>query len=142
VSPTPAEQKPLALLNRSLVVTAALAAMIVAVAFWLGARNKDDDEWVLHSLAVRDQLTQVRILVQAAETGQRGFLITGHDSYLAPYNNAVATLPATLRSATRSPRCARSSRTSSTSYARPSTMPEPGNTTPRSRWSTATPAFF
>jgi hypothetical protein len=96
VSPTPADQKPLALLNRSLVVTAALAAMMVAVAFWLGARNKDDDEWVLHSLAVRDQLTAVRTLVQAAETGQRGFLITGRDSYLAPYDNAVARLPATL----------------------------------------------
>jgi signal transduction histidine kinase len=96
VSPTPADQKPLALLNRSLVVTAALAAMIVAVAFWLGARNKDDDQWVLHSLAVRDQLTAVRILVQAAETGQRGFLITGRDNYLTPYDNAVANLPATL----------------------------------------------
>jgi signal transduction histidine kinase/ActR/RegA family two-component response regulator len=96
VSPTPADQKPLALLNRSLVVTAALAAMIVAVAFWLGARNKDDDEWVLHSLAVRDQLTQVRVLVQGAETGQRGYIITGRDSYLTPYDNAVAKLPPTL----------------------------------------------
>jgi signal transduction histidine kinase/CheY-like chemotaxis protein len=96
MSPTPADQRPLALLNRSLVVTAALAAMIVAVAFWLGARNKNDDEWVLHSLAVRDQLTQVRTLVQAAETGQRGFVITGRDSYLAPYDNAVARLPGTL----------------------------------------------
>jgi signal transduction histidine kinase len=96
MSPTPADQRPLTLLNRSLVVTAALAAMIVAVAFWLGARNKDDDEWVLHSLAVRDQLTQVRTLVQAAETGQRGFVITGRDSYLAPYDNAVAQLPGTL----------------------------------------------
>ena len=70
--------------------------MIVAVAFWLGSRNKDDDEWVLHSLVVRDQLSQVRTLMQAAETGQRGFLITGRDSYLAPYDDAAAKLPATL----------------------------------------------
>jgi signal transduction histidine kinase len=101
VSPSPADQKPLTLLNRSLVVTAVLAAMIVAATFWLGARNKDDDEWVLRSLAVRDQLTQVRTMVQAAETGQRGYLITGRDSYLTPYDNAVARLPATLDAMTK-----------------------------------------
>jgi signal transduction histidine kinase/CheY-like chemotaxis protein len=88
--------KPLALLNRSLVVTAALAAVIMAVAFWLEARNKSDDEWVQHSLSVRDQLDQVLTLVQGAETGQRGYLLTGRDSYLAPYTAAVEQLPATL----------------------------------------------
>ncbi len=92
------DRKPLAVLNRSLAVTAVLAALLMAASFWLGARNKSDDEWVLHSLAVREQLTQVRILVQAAETGQRGYLITGRDAYLAPYDNAVAAFPATLES--------------------------------------------
>ncbi|HTC05021.1 MAG TPA: CHASE3 domain-containing protein [Xanthobacteraceae bacterium] len=92
------DRKPLAVLNRSLVVTAVLAALLMAASFWLGARNKSDDEWVLHSLAVREQLTQVRILVQAAETGQRGYLITGRDAYLAPYDNAVAAFPETLDS--------------------------------------------
>ena len=90
------DRKPLALLNRSLAVTAVLAALLMAASFWLGARNKSDDEWVLHSLAVREQLTQVRILVQAAETGQRGYLITGRDAYLAPYDNAVTAFPTTL----------------------------------------------
>jgi signal transduction histidine kinase len=96
VRPQLTDRKPLAVLNRSLAVTAVLAALLVAASFWLGARNKSDDEWVLHSLAVREELTQVRILVQAAETGQRGYLITGRDAYLAPYNNAVAGLPVTV----------------------------------------------
>jgi signal transduction histidine kinase len=96
VRPQLTDRKPLAVLNRSLAVTAVLAALIMAASFWLGARNKSDDEWVLHSLAVREELTQVRILVQAAETGQRGYLITGRDAYLTPYNNAVAGLPATV----------------------------------------------
>ena len=90
------DQRPLALLNRSLVVTAVLAALIMAAAFWLGARNKSDDAWVVHSLAVRDQLTRVQNLVQGAETGQRGFLLTHKDNYLTPYNNAVEKLPAML----------------------------------------------
>jgi signal transduction histidine kinase/ActR/RegA family two-component response regulator len=88
--------KPLALLNRSLFVTAALAAVIMAAAFWLDARNRSDDQWVQHSLAVREQLGRVLNLVQSAETGQRGYLLTGRDSYLEPYSAAVEQLPATL----------------------------------------------
>jgi signal transduction histidine kinase len=88
--------KPLTLLNRSLVVTTVLAALIMAAAFWLGARNKSDDEWVLHSLAVREQLTRVLNLVEDAETGQRGYLLTGREDYLAPYNLAKEDLPRSL----------------------------------------------
>ncbi len=82
------DPKPLASLNRSLIVTTALAALIVAAIFWLEAQNKSDDAWVLHSLQVRDQLTRVLSLVQSAETGQRGYLLTGRNAYLAPYNTA------------------------------------------------------
>jgi PAS domain S-box-containing protein len=32
-----------------------------------------------------------------AETGQRGFLLTGRESYLAPYNDAVAAIPQVLQ---------------------------------------------
>ena len=91
------ERRPLALLNRSLVVTTILAALIVAAAFWLGARNKNDDEWVQHSLEVRAQLTRVLSLVQSAETGQRGYLLTGQELYLGPYQMALAQLPDVLR---------------------------------------------
>jgi signal transduction histidine kinase len=90
------DPKPLAPLNRSLVVTTALAALIVAAAFWLGARNKSDDEWVLHSLAVRSQITAVLTLVQRVETSQRGYLLTSRDAYLRPYDAAAEQLPATL----------------------------------------------
>jgi signal transduction histidine kinase len=85
--------RPFALLNRSLVATTVLAALIVAAAFWLGARNKTDDAWVLHSVTIRDQLTQVLSQVESAETGQRGYLLTGRESYLAPYDIAGRELP-------------------------------------------------
>ena len=88
VQPPLTDSKPLALLNRSLFVTAVLAALMLAAAFWLGARNKSDDEWVAHSLGVRAQLIRVLSLVQSAETGQRGFLLTGRDDYLEPYTRA------------------------------------------------------
>jgi signal transduction histidine kinase len=94
-APSPTS-KPLTLLNRSLVVTTLLAALIMVAAFWLGARNKNDDAWVLHTLAVRDQMTRVLGLVQSAETGQRGYLLTGRDNYLAPYDDAMRELPPAL----------------------------------------------
>jgi signal transduction histidine kinase/CheY-like chemotaxis protein len=90
------ERKTLSLLNRSLVATTILAALIVAVAFWLGARSRSDDQWVRHSLEVRAQLTHVLSLVQSAETGQRGYLLTSRDLYLGPYQMALEQLPATL----------------------------------------------
>jgi len=92
------EPRPLALLNRSLFATTVLAALIVAASFWLGARNKSDDQWVLHSLEVRAQLTRVLSVVQSAETGQRGYLLTGRDIYLQPYQRAVSELPHMLDS--------------------------------------------
>ena len=87
----------MALLNRSLVATTMLAGLIVAAAFWLGSRNKSDDDWVRHSLEVRAQLTRVLSLVQSAETGQRGYLLTGQDLYLEPYQMALAQLPDALQ---------------------------------------------
>ena len=90
------DSKPLRLLNRSLFVTAVLAALMLAAAFWLGARAQSDDEWVAHSLGVRDQLIRVLSLVQSAETGQRGFLLTGRGDYLEPYTRAGRELPPNL----------------------------------------------
>ncbi len=40
-----------------------------------------------------DLLEQLFIAIQDSETGQRGYLLTGNDSYLEPYKNAQATLP-------------------------------------------------
>ncbi|WP_083448947.1 hybrid sensor histidine kinase/response regulator [Actinoplanes rectilineatus] len=41
-------------------------------------------------------IAEVRQQLQDAERGQRGFLITGKERYLAPYTEAVGELPATL----------------------------------------------
>ncbi len=39
---------------------------------------------------------EVLVSLLDAETGQRGFLLTGRDSYLVPYDEGVARLPALL----------------------------------------------
>jgi methyl-accepting chemotaxis protein len=49
----------------------------------------DNDGWVEHSNRVRIQLSNLLSELKDAETGQRGYLITGLDSYLEPYTAAV-----------------------------------------------------
>jgi CHASE3 domain sensor protein len=43
------------------------------------------------------QIDQLMSDMQNAETGQRGYVITGEDEYLEPYNKAVATIPDSIR---------------------------------------------
>src|SRR5580658_4855067 len=79
-------------------VVAALVFFIVsgAIAFMNIQVLRDDNRKLLHSNEVITALDQLLSTVQDAETGQRGFLLTGNNRYLDPYNNAVASLAARL----------------------------------------------
>ena len=44
--------------------------------------------WVAHTRRVELQLSETLALLTEAETGQRGFLYTGDELYLAPYDHA------------------------------------------------------
>ncbi|CCJ06998.1 Two-component sensor hybrid histidine kinase [Methylocystis sp. SC2] len=48
--------------------------------------------WVEHTLYVRTALLQTLSTVQDAETSQRGFLLTGDDTFLEPFRNADRTI--------------------------------------------------
>src|SRR4051812_39880326 len=69
-----------------------LVAVLVATAS-LAYRNithmRADANLVTHTHQVLDELSQLYATVQGAESGQRGFLITGEESYLVPYRNAA-----------------------------------------------------
>jgi CHASE3 domain sensor protein len=49
-------------------------------------------EAVEHSEAVKVTLQQVLLTTIDAETGERGFIITGENSYLEPYDRARAAI--------------------------------------------------
>ncbi|WP_035056148.1 methyl-accepting chemotaxis protein [Andreprevotia chitinilytica] len=57
----------------------------------------DTAQWVAHTHIVVGQLTDMLSALQDAETGQRGYLITGEDRYLEPYNSAGPKLDAAMR---------------------------------------------
>jgi CHASE3 domain sensor protein len=45
--------------------------------------------WVVHTHQVQVELSDTLALLTDAETGQRGYLYTGQEQYLAPYDRAV-----------------------------------------------------
>jgi CheY-like chemotaxis protein/signal transduction histidine kinase/CHASE3 domain sensor protein len=51
---------------------------------------RDDAAKIQHSHSVITSLDELLSTVQDAETGQRGYLLTGNEKYLAPYDNALA----------------------------------------------------
>ena len=62
------------------------------------------DQWVEHTQQVIKRVEHILFEVQAAESSQRGYVASGQEIYLAPYQAAAAALPhhlAALRRATR-----------------------------------------
>jgi len=53
-------------------------------------RSREDVGWVTHTHQVLEQIDGVMAAMTDAETGQRGFVVTGDESYLQPYSDAFA----------------------------------------------------
>jgi CHASE3 domain sensor protein len=77
-----------------------LAALLVVLNAWWAflsvrtlARNAAS---VAHSWQVVQQVERAMSSITDAETGERGFLISGSESYLEPYSNARSSLPEEL----------------------------------------------
>jgi PAS domain S-box-containing protein len=70
-----------------------LLVVTVTLTFVAGQRALEDNRAVLQTHSAIDTLEQTLSELKDAETGQRGYLLTGDASYLTPYNRAVATLP-------------------------------------------------
>jgi methyl-accepting chemotaxis protein len=65
-----------------------IMAVIGTVAYRSSSALITNSRWVVHSDEVIINLERLLSLLQDAETGQRGFLLTGAERYLAPYNAA------------------------------------------------------
>ena len=78
----------------------ACVALFFAISGGLVYRNilmlRHDNLRLVHSMDVLSALDQVLSSAKDAETGQRGYLLTGNDSYLQPYEKARGALPGEL----------------------------------------------
>jgi methyl-accepting chemotaxis protein len=70
--------------------------MIAGVAYRTTSGLVENNRLVTHTYTVRGNLTRLESLLKDAETGQRGYVITGEDSYLEPYTLALKRIAATL----------------------------------------------
>jgi signal transduction histidine kinase/CheY-like chemotaxis protein/CHASE3 domain sensor protein len=61
----------------------------MVAAYYVGRVALDAAEKMSRDLSVLNQIPELESLLKDAETGQRGFLITGEQAYLQPYNNAL-----------------------------------------------------
>jgi signal transduction histidine kinase len=77
-----------------------VAVLVVAFNTWLAFRSigtlLDSEAWVRHTLQVINQVELIMGSAKDAETGNRGFLITGDSAYLEPYTQAIKELPGEL----------------------------------------------
>ena len=69
-----------------------LLGLVVFGTLWLVDRQERSFAQVRHTLEVRGRLGEILSRLQDAETGQRGYLLTGRNEYLEPYDAATADL--------------------------------------------------
>jgi methyl-accepting chemotaxis protein len=71
-------------------ITLAIFVIVGAVSYQSVTKQTEAATWVEHTRDVQNQLTQLLSNLKDAETGQRGYVITGVESYLAPYTDGAA----------------------------------------------------
>jgi PAS domain S-box-containing protein len=81
-------------------IAATLVTIVVgaALAVFSTVRLSSNDSRIAHTYDVKSALADVLTSVTDAETGQRGFVITGDTSYLQPYTDGTAQTRRTLSS--------------------------------------------
>jgi methyl-accepting chemotaxis protein len=86
--------------GKRLVAGFGLAALTLLLMALVSYRNAnlliDTERWVGHTYQVRAELADLLSQLKDAETGQRGYIITGEESYLEPYKSALTGLKTTL----------------------------------------------
>jgi len=65
-----------------------LLSIVGGAGYWSTSQSIKTANWVIHSQKVLEELEQILSLMKDAETGQRGYLLTGKANYLEPYDAA------------------------------------------------------
>ncbi len=67
----------------------ALLICVGLLSYWSVVQNSNERQWVNHTHLVLEKLDSLSANLIDAETGERGYLLTGKEPYLAPYNGAA-----------------------------------------------------
>src|SRR5258708_436211 len=66
-----------------------LLLVVAVMSYSSFLRNAEDRQWVLHTYEVIGKLDGVLRGMTDAETSQRGYILTGEDPYLEPYEHGL-----------------------------------------------------
>ncbi len=83
------------MIRNTRIVTSFVAVLIVVSLFGLASyintqRLISGNKWLLHTHQVVENLQEILSVLKDAETGQRGYILSGQDHYLEPYNIATS----------------------------------------------------
>ena len=74
-----------------------LAALTALAMFWISEASYQDAKVTFDALGergiARSEIQTLRNSLSDAETGERGYLLSGREEYLQPYTDALATIP-------------------------------------------------
>jgi PAS domain S-box-containing protein len=88
-------------LQKGLVIGSGAIIVLLVFSAGLGYRNigqlRENGTWVTHTHEVLEALESILSTMKDCKTGGRGYLITGDDYYLKPYNTALATIQQQLQ---------------------------------------------
>ena len=59
---------------------------------WLARQSSEDASSVFRTVSVQEKLSTLLLNVRRAESGQRGYLLTGRQAYLSDYSSAAPTV--------------------------------------------------
>ena len=76
--------------KRTFLAVAAIPVVSTFLAFWSRSEFQRRVDWVRHTEEVLAEINVASSLVTDAETGQRGYLLTGDPEYLKPYEAALS----------------------------------------------------
>ena len=77
-------------------VGSAVMLLMGLLTIFLLSQFKDADSWRIHTYNVLDSSDRFLSAMKDAETGQRGYLLTGNKSYLEPFLDAQKQIPGQL----------------------------------------------
>ena len=92
--------KPLLSRVTALAVGLALVLALISGIVWSNVSQQKGSELVRHTMEVESRLYRLQSLLEDAETGQRGYLLTSDESYLAPYLTGTAALDGEFKNLT------------------------------------------
>lgn len=77
-------------------LSVAMLLVVGTVAYRSNDALVENDHRVTHTHEVLEEVARVLSVMKDAETGQRGFLLTGNEAYLEPYQSALGAIDKTM----------------------------------------------